>query len=195
MMAAIPSGLTDDNDFIELLNSMLSRLLEQQAPAQLWVIQIDNWFDHKWLRYSAFGVLGSNMPTDGENPLKVDSRPDKLTFPPFAPNRVLGQWSFVRGAGGYIEAPLPQLPHGADRRSNHSSLPWRAENPDGTAVFAWYSGNTLKNGRGSVMVYSISESEPVCWFASFGRDKAWSLQLTKNVDREYVLGLLPASAE
>jgi hypothetical protein len=42
MAVAIPSGLTDDNDFVDLLNSLLNGLLAQHAPKQLWVIQIDN---------------------------------------------------------------------------------------------------------------------------------------------------------
>jgi hypothetical protein len=49
MAISIPSGLTDDNDFVNLLNALLNALLVQQNPDQLWVIQIDNWFDHKWL--------------------------------------------------------------------------------------------------------------------------------------------------
>ena len=56
MAISIPSGLTDDNDFIDLLNALLNAFLVQQTPEQLWVIQIDNWFDHKWLRYSGSGI-------------------------------------------------------------------------------------------------------------------------------------------
>lgn len=195
MTAAIPSGLTDDNDLIELLNSMLTRLLMELAPEKLWVIQIDNWFDHKWLRFSGNGAIPSNIPIDGFTSVKAEFHQEKLTFPPFAPNRVLGQWSFLRNGEGYIEAPLLQMPHSTERRSSNYNLHRRADNLDGSALFAWYSGNTLKNGRGSVMVYSIGESEPACWFASFGKDRVWSLQQTKNVEREYVLRLLPATAE
>jgi hypothetical protein len=195
MKAAIPSGLTDDNDFIELFNSMLMRLLAELAPQKLWVIQIDNWFDHKWLRFSGNGAVASNIPLDRLASVKVEFHQDKLTFPPFSPNRVLGQWSFVRNGDSYVEAPLLQMPHSMGRRSGNSNLHRRAESADGSALFVWYSGNTLKNGRGSVMVYSISDSEPVCWFASFGRSEVWSVKQTKNVDREYVLSLLPSAAE
>jgi hypothetical protein len=195
MKAAIPSGLTDDNDFVELFNSMLTRLLAELAPQKLWVIQIDNWFDHKWLRFSGNGAVASNIPMDRLASVKVEFHQDKLTFPPFSPNRVLGQWSFVRSGDSYVEAPLLQMPHSTERRSSNLNLHRRAETADGSALFVWYSGNTLKNGRGSVMVYSISDSEPVCWFASFGRSEVWSVKQTKNVDREYVLSLLPSAAE
>lgn len=195
MTTAIPSGLTDDNDFIELLNSILARLLEQWAPEKLWVIQIDNWFDHKWLRFSGNGAVASNIPMDSFTSVKAEFHQDKLTFPPFAPNRVLGQWSFLRVDGGYVEAPLLQMPHSTERRSSNSNLHRRAETLEGSALFAWYSGNTLKNGRGSLMVYSVGDAEPACWFASFGRDRIWTLQQTKNVEREYVLRLLAGVAE
>jgi len=95
MAVAIPSGLTDDSDFIDLLNSLLNGLLVQQAPEQLWVIQIDNWFDHKWLRYSGSGSVGSKFPVDWTSAfmdrfdsVKEQFWQDKLTFPPFAPDRM-----------------------------------------------------------------------------------------------------------
>jgi hypothetical protein len=45
MAISISSGLTDDNDFVDLLNALLNALLAQQTPEQPWVIQIDNWFE------------------------------------------------------------------------------------------------------------------------------------------------------
>jgi len=197
MAVAIPSGLTDDNDFIDLLNSLLNGLLIQQAPEQLWVIQIDNWFDHKWLRYSGNGSVASEFPASWSSSLmdrfasvKVQFWQSKLTFPPFAPDRVVGQWSFLRSNQGYVEAPLPELPHSKSRRSTNSNLQKRVENFAGSATFVWYSGNTLKNGRGSMMVYNIKSPQPVCWFAALGRNSEWKLERTKGIDKEQVSCLL-----
>jgi hypothetical protein len=197
MTVAIPSGLTDDNDFIDLLNSLLNGLLVRQAPEQLWVIQIDNWFDHKWLRYSGNGSAVSKFPVDWSSSfmdrfdsIKAEFWQDKLTFPPFAPDRIVGQWSFLHSTQGYIEAPLPKLPHNKSRRRSHSNLHKRAENFVSSASFVWYSGNTLKNGRGSVMVYNIGPPQPTCWFAAFGRNSEWTLERTKGVDKEHVSRLL-----
>jgi hypothetical protein len=98
MAISIPSGLTDDNEFVELLYTLLNALLVQRNPEQLWVIQIDNWFDHKWLRYSGSGSVASGFPTnwnssfmDGFTSVKEQFWRDKLTFPPFAPDRVVSQ--------------------------------------------------------------------------------------------------------
>jgi hypothetical protein len=197
MAVTIPSGLTDDNEFIDLLNSLLKGLLSQQAPEQLWVIQIDNWFDHKWLRYSGSGSVPSKFPASWSSSfmdrfasVKEQFWQNNLTFPPFAPDRVLGQWSFLHSDKGYLEVPLPKLPHSNARRRSHSNLQRRAENFADSASFVWYSGNTLKNGRGSVMVYIIRDRQPVCWFAAFRRETGWALERTKGVDMEYVSHLL-----
>jgi hypothetical protein len=136
MAISIPSGLTDDNDFTQVLNALLNGLLAEQAPDQLWVIQIDNWFDHKWLRYSGSGTVSASkvFPADWTSSfldrftsVKEQFWRDKLTFPPFAPDRVVSQWSFLHSKGTYIEVPLPKLPHGASRRRSHSNLNRRVE--------------------------------------------------------------------
>jgi hypothetical protein len=190
MATQVISGITDDNDFIELLNSMVRGLVAQQAPDQLWIVQIDNWFDHKWLRFSGHGAAASNIPVTGYETVKAEFYQDKLTFPPFAPDRVLGQWSYVRSENDYREAPLPKMPHSTERRRTFLNLQRRIQNIDGSACFVWYSSNTLANGKGSVMVYTIKAETSECWFAAFNRDKAWALGATKGVDRAVVLKLL-----
>jgi hypothetical protein len=197
MAISIPSGLTDDNDFVFLVNALLNALLVQQSPEQLWVIQIDNWFDHKWLRYSGSGSVASPFPASWNSSfmdrfasVKEQFWRDKLTFPPFAPDRVVSQWSFQRSNDGYIEAPLPKLPHRQSRHRSHSNLNRRVEDIARSASFVWYSGNTLKNGRGSLMVYSVSPNETICWFAAFGRQSGWMLERTKGIDQEQVSRLL-----
>ena len=197
MTISITAGLTDDNDFVCLVNGLLNHLLVQQSPEQLWVIQIDNWFDHKWLRYSGSGSVASPFPANWNSSfmdrfasVKEQFWRDKLTFPPFAPDRVIGQWSFLRSNGGYIEVPLPKLPHRESRHRSHSNLNRRVEHFVQSASFAWYSGNTLKNGRGSLMVYSVGPDKPICWFAAFGRKSGWMLERTKGIDKEQVSHLI-----
>jgi hypothetical protein len=115
---------------------------------------------------------------------------DKLTFPPFAPDRVVSQWSFLHSRGDYIEVPLPKLPHRESRHRSRSNLNRRVEHFVRSALFVWYSGNTLKNSRGSAMVYSIGPGKPICWFAAFGRKSGWMLERTKGIDKEQVSRLL-----
>lgn len=190
MAVEILPGITDDNDFIKLLNSMVARLLVQEAPEQLWVIQIDNWFDHKWLRFSGHGAITSNVAVHLTESIKVEFHQDKLTFPPFAPNRVLGQWSYIRQDNDYREFSLPMLPHSTERVPTFQNLHRRIQDVVSSGCFVWYSANTLSNGRGSVMVYSIKDESSECWFAALSRDHDWELGATKGVNRAVVLKLL-----
>ncbi|MGA2218212.1 MAG: hypothetical protein ABSG51_09005 [Terracidiphilus sp.] len=194
MAVSIPSGLTDDNEFTQLLNSILRGLLVQHAPEQLWVIQIDNWFDHKWLGFSGNGSIGSDFPKGllGFESVKKDFYQDKLTFPPFNPNRVLSQWSYSRAGEDYIEVPSLAVPHKTERQGSESNLHRRVEDFTQSASFVWYSANTLKNGRGSLMVYNISTDGSKSWFASFNRRVEWVLGATKGAARNDIEALMQA---
>lgn len=101
MPAQIVVGETDDPYFIQLANRVVSGLLVRNKPEKTWIIQIDNWFDHKWLKYSGYGLVASNIPMDRYDTVKAGSFQEKVTFPPFTPNRVLGQWSYQKTGSDY----------------------------------------------------------------------------------------------
>jgi len=188
----IQPGLTDDNDFIELLNLLLRNLVARQTPERLWVIQIDNWFDHKWMGFSGKGVVDFNFHgLAGRFDAALDEfRQDHLTFPPFTPNRVLSQWSFELNGNDLIEAPLINLPHATKRRTSNANLQRRVESFSSATLFVWFSGNTIKNDRASVMVYDLRFPQPDRWFASFLKRPVWRLQMTKGMDLKDVSSLL-----
>lgn len=52
MMVHIVAARTDDPSFISLLKPLVNGLLADLNPERFWIIQIDNWFDHKWLKFS-----------------------------------------------------------------------------------------------------------------------------------------------
>lgn len=184
MAIQMSAGETDDPGFIKALNSIVSELVADHTPEQLWVIQIDNWFDHKWLRFSGYGLIASNIPLDRYDTVKAESYQEKVTFPPFAPNRVLKQFSFVRGRDGYTESVLPALPHGNERKHSDTNLRRRIQDFTRSGCFVWYSANTLVNGKGSIMVYVVTVDQVECWFAAFDRQEEWRLQTTKGVTRD-----------
>ena len=68
---------------------------------------------------------------------------DKTTFPPFAPDRVLGQWSYVRVGSEYKEIPLPHLPHPTENRRSEMNLQRRVQDCGPSACFLWYTSNTV----------------------------------------------------
>jgi hypothetical protein len=192
MMVNIVAGQTDDPSFIELLNSLVGGLLADLSPERFWIIQIDNWFDHKWLRFSGSGGIVSPIPIpfDRFETVKAEFYQDKLTFPPFTPNRVLSQWSYVRTSAGYTETPFPALPHSTERKHTNENLHSCVQDFDRSALFLWYSSNTLANGRGSVMVYNSEVDRFKSWFAAFKRQREWVLYATKGASSSKVERLL-----
>src|SRR5262249_3447208 len=106
------------------------------------------------------------------------------------PNRVLGQWSFTKADTDYIEAPLPTLVHATERRRSQSNLQRRVENFSSSACFLWYSGNSQKNAKASVMLYAAQGRETCGWFVSFPRRERWNVHGTKGISRSEVQQLL-----
>lgn len=186
MAIEMSAGENDDPGFIEALNSIVCELITDHAPEQFWIIQIDNWFDHKWLGFSGYGLIASNIPLDRYDTVKAESYQEKVTFPPFAPNRVMRQFSFVRIGDAYTEAPLPALPHGDERKPSETNLRRRIQDFTRSGCFVWYSANSVANGRGSVMVYVVTANQTECWFAAFNREEKWKLLTTKGVTRDRV---------
>ena len=199
MTVPIQSGLTDDNDFVALVRVLVGSLLSGLNPEQVWIIEVNNWFDHKWLNYSGYGIIAnwmfagvpsSDFLSNRLDSVKAEFFRDKTTFPPFSPDRVLGQWSYVKSGNEYVEAPLPDLPHGTQKAKSAANLNRRIEDFSRNACFIWYSGNTLKNGRGSLMVYSAKDAHVDSWFAAFDRNPVWTLAQTKGISRGEVLRMM-----
>ena len=51
----------DTPEFIAAINVIAQRIAILHAPAELIIVKIDNWFDHKWLKFSGkiLGALGT----------------------------------------------------------------------------------------------------------------------------------------
>src|SRR5262249_40791161 len=106
--------------------------------------------------------------------------------PPFSPNRVLAQLSFVRVGDHYEEAPLRTLVHHSVRQPSETNLHRRIQDFSRSACFIWYSAKTLANGKGSVMVYSVTGERVEIWYAVPNRSQGWGLSAMKGASRENV---------
>ena len=188
-------GESDDPYFIALLDSLVRGLVKRETPEGLWIIQIDNWFDHKWLRFSGIGTVDFQFPAfmNRHDAALDEFYQDKVTFPPFTPNRVLAQWSFARVGDNYVEVPS-QVPHRPEKQPSEANLHRRVQEFSRSASFVWYSSKTVANGRGSVMVYNVAADGAKCWFAAFSRHETWKLHATKGVSREEVGDLLSTTS-
>jgi len=83
-MIRILPNTDDDPEFIEIITNILQLEIDNNRPSTVYLTNIDGWFDYKWLSFSG-KVLGA-----------IGIWWNRLTLPPFHPNRVLTQSCFKR---------------------------------------------------------------------------------------------------
>ncbi len=186
----ISINATDDTRFVELVRNVITELVCQSSPKQVFVMKVDNWFDHKWLDFSGIGSVGFfwglNAPDTALDPFSQD----KTTFPPFNPNRIVGEWYFLRDANGeYLPSLDAPLVHQRKYVLSAQNLQNRVTHFSDSAIFVWLSSNTKSNARGSLMVYEVSGSEVHTWYAGFVQKGDWTVLQTKGISREEVTSL------
>ncbi|MHC4526015.1 MAG: hypothetical protein ACYSU8_10860 [Planctomycetota bacterium] len=166
----------DDPGFIRLINKIINSVILKLNVTQVTIVQIDNWFDHKWLRFSGKFLGG------------IGIWKKELTLPPFNPNRIKHQAVYhLTGDGKYEEIKTPAIHIWQQSDQNFKR---KVSEISDSGVFVWWSSNTIKNGKGSLMVYSRIGSESTSWFVSFEKDDSWFFNKAKgipiNVIEEYL---------
>jgi len=130
----------DDASFINQVRTALGTTAGAMNPEEIYIVKIDKWFDSKWMAFSgkALGLVGVWR--------------NRLTIPPFHPNRVRRQDSFIKSDDGY--APSNKKPLHSKRHGSENLNKWLdALSP--SSVFLWYSGATQKLDQASLLVYSV----------------------------------------
>lgn len=150
----------NDPAFVGLVASILDTVVAECTPNIVTVIHIKNWFHHKWLNSSgkvvrALGIWKS-----------------ELTVPPFHPNRVISQTASRLTDAGYEEFEAPPL-HVLQPGSVNPNRKMRHRTESG--VFAWWTSNSVANGRGSLMVYTQIEDQSSTWFPGFQKGRNWRI--------------------
>jgi hypothetical protein len=192
MSGTIRTDPTDDPAFIELVERIAVRTFKQGDYDEVFIMQIKNWFDHKWLKFSGIGRVPFDSFRDDHPQVALDEFwQEKITFPPFTPNRVLRQqWH-----------PAKELKRGAPvhdtKRRQHSSwnLQKRVTRYANSALFVWFSSETKRNERGSLMLYQVRDGLVSAWYASFRKAAGWVLHQTKGTTRGAVEELMASMAE
>lgn len=147
----------DDAGFLSLIQRILNGAVAETQTREVYLVQIDNWFDHKWLgwhsRWSHKAIA-------------------ELRVPSFNPNRVCSEKHFAcdmdSSAWNSIDMPAPLHIRQQVRR-------WAAkpiEQISKSAAFAWYSGNTEMNKVGSLMFY-LTGPDLHAWYASCQKSERW----------------------
>jgi len=161
----------DDVQFVGLASQLLNSLIQLHSPKEIYIVQIDHWFDHKWEYFSgkAVGAVGVWHST--------------LTLPPFDPGRVISQ-NYYRleeaSSGNYKSAPAKPL-----HRNQWSVLNFHRfmKAVSSSGLFLWYSGETAKMDRASLMVYVVEGDQAIPWYASFTNRDGWRINKVKGISR------------
>jgi hypothetical protein len=158
-MIELVAAENDDVAFLSLARRIVNGAITELKMREVYLVHIDNWFDHKWLGWwSSWKHKELN----------------RLYVPPFNPNRVRSQKHFVWDPSGsqWAHAGPGKLLHvrQAGRRVHRQRLDQFGE----SGAFIWYSGNTVTNGAGSIMLY-LSGAGAYAWYASFRKDERWAV--------------------
>ena len=172
--------IDDAPDFIKNINSIIIALIDRHKFEEVSIIKIENWFDHKWLNYSGKSVVQFHGGQFIEAALQDEWR-EKITVPPFNPNRVLSEKVFITN---------PSINKTFDKRihrikASNDNLHNRIIDYSDNGLFVWYSSNTQKNTKGSVMFYKVQNRIVDTFFVSFESKKGnWEISKTKNISMD-----------
>ena len=161
-----------DSDFLAIVEQALNNAQQRVAPSEVYVTQIDGWFDYKWQGFS--GTVMHEIAVWRHN----------LSLPPFHPSRVLSETHFVQSEGSSYESS-PAKPLHISQASS-ANLNRRVTDVSSSAVFLWYSRTDGNSDRGSLMVYTVDQSESSGWYAGFKRNGAWRLTQIKGASRREI---------
>jgi hypothetical protein len=178
-MISLKSKVNIDESFSSIVEQILGSILKSHQFEEVYVMLIDNWFDHKWLEFH------SNQKDSDE----LGWRP-KLRLPPFEPSRVM-QESYFR------KQPSIQLSYEAC-----SSNPLHILDANrllaeicSSGVFVWYSFVGDRSDRGSLMVYLNEDGKGTAWYASFIRYPDWHINKVKGISQRELTELLAINVE
>ena len=165
-----------DESFVTIVERILNGTLRLHQFEEVYVVLIDNWFDHKWLE------LESNRIDSDELGWRA-----KLKLPPFEPSRVMDQSCFRKHSSGlysYEMCSSNPLHIASSKRSLAEIC--------SSGVFVWYSVVGNNSDRGSVMVYLNKEGKGAAWYASFVRSPNWHINKVKGLSKRELTELLTA---
>ncbi|MCP4461109.1 MAG: hypothetical protein GY816_24275 [Cytophagales bacterium] len=174
----------DSEGFIELVNKLMAINIFQWRIDEIMNIRIKNWFDHKWLNYSGKAVVsydfgGMSEFDERDNSALEDQWKEKITFPPFHPNRVLSEQFFRKRQTD--NKTFERIIHKKQRSFENQQN--RVIDRTNNGLYVWYSSNSELNQQGSLMMYRVDSEQVHSWYASFINRTNWELSKTKGIPK------------
>jgi hypothetical protein len=173
-MVALESPAEIDRPFVAIVERILNKTLELHHPEDVYVVLIDNWFDHKWLEFES-------SRTDND----ASGWRNKLTLPRFEPSRVVSQSHYGANPSNstlYETSESHALHILADRRF--------LDHFCSSGVFVWYSLVGPRADRASVMVYINSNGRGSAWYVSFTKNEDWNVNKMKGISKRELTDLM-----
>ncbi|MBI1307600.1 MAG: hypothetical protein GC181_13440 [Bacteroidetes bacterium] len=169
----------DSQEFIDIVNAIMGSLIFQYSIKEVVFVKIKNWFDHKWLNYSGqtvvpfdFGGMKDQIDAALENVWR-----EKISVPPFNPNRVVYSKFFIKQDTG--NEKIKKTLH--RRRSSKDNIHNRIAEYTSNGLFIWFSSNTQINQRGSIMAYRVKDDQVFTWYATVEKIGIWQITKTKGI--------------
>jgi hypothetical protein len=175
----------DAPGFIEIINKIMAISIFQWNIDEIMVIKIKNWFDHKWLNYSGKKIIHFEC-LHPDNVAMADDWKERVTIPPFNPNRVLSEQFFRKRSTGnqQFEKVVHKKQRSTDNQLNQIS---RKTN---NGIFVWYSSNSKDLNRGSLMMYRVQNKEVDTWYATVEKRERWEITQTKGIYKSELQGMI-----
>ena len=171
-------------------NRILTGVVSEFKPKDIYIFYVKNWFDSKWLNYS-----GNKL---GRIPIWSGVRQEnnlELTLPPFHPNRITGQGLFVRQDGISEDSSLYKIQNNTKRlhpsQSSSDNLNRKIKLLSEDAVFIWF-GNKDGSEYCSTMIYLIKNGELMSFYVSMKNfidsidsvDEYWGFDKAVGISQE-----------
>ena len=172
-MGELPLDLDDRDDigFVHEVRRIVTGAVDATAPAEVYIVKIDNWFSSRWVGFS-HKALGA---------VRVAHR-EKFRIPPFVPNRVVSQAYFTSlKVNGYVAVDAPQMLHVVQTSTDNDHRLVSRHCP--RAALFWWSGDSRRQKRGALMAYLPTDDGHTGWYVDLVDHGGWSVALTVGTSR------------
>ena len=177
MMVELPESNETDPGFADIVERTLNNAVQREKPRDVYLVQVDGWFDHKWEAFSGT-VLHA-----------VAIWKAKLTLPPFNPSRILNESYFRLNPASELYEAASTKPLHVDQVSV-LNLQRFVKDFSSSGLFVWYSHVTNNSDRAGLMQYTVDGDAASGWYAGFTRKVEWRLARVKGAPRKEVEALL-----
>ncbi len=135
-------------------------------PELVQLVHVNHWFGPRWLHFAGTDRRGRDLRAR-----------ERLILPPFASGRILSERTYNSDGG--------ELRRGRPRLTLHRPGVRELDQIADTGLYVWFSGDTLAQDRGALMVYEIRGAGQRGWYAEFRRQGGvWTISATVGISKD-----------